>query len=711
MRFFGEIPRYFWNKKSPAIKIRLGRQSSVGRFGFEAGAFLSISQTWRYTMKNTKKWWFLPIALLAVTGLLMVGCGGGSNNPPPPPPGGWENDLSGVTVTLITNTYSSTAASSTGLQGKITDAELFAGEKILAGDMYKLEVTFTVDKALSKDLQFGLVDTSGAASYWRPLTWNDADDDMPVFAEASELGTADTEITLELELIALKAATSADVGANAMVFECADAWSLDPVTITFSKFIFSKLDNTAEVPCTCDGDATACECGDDCDCEECEEPEVTGDPDFALGTGTGLIVKIDDVAQAAVTLTPVVANDASGSPYEDPIVYFDNNTGYKSYTTGYGNAYAYFTIDLGSKNLANFSEIKFDIEGIDGGYTYKQVGVWAGLEVPSGHKDLNTGDGVFSTVQLSLQAKTAIAIPLSGASAELTGSVYFVLGAHAGTAVYKISNIELIPVPEGYTAVENITGVPVSGLVGEEITLGGTVAPGYATNQTIVWSIKTDGGTESTITDGILTAEAAGTVTVTATIANGATESTPFTKDFEITIIDGFANATRVTLDATNKNIGFAGLDGNNDKEAFVSAKFLIFAFTEGWGGGSPDDGFGGMQLALQGNNGSGWDLYAKGWTSFDNDGSQLVYWVVPISEFETFDSVVEADGNMKIVLNYGVDTSKIAGIWLTSVELEPDEDGGDVLVDFYHQDNDNNKIDGTSIEPCWFTFNPGPGL
>jgi hypothetical protein len=89
-----------------------------------------------------------------------------------------------------------------------------------------------------------------------------------------------------------------------------------------------------------------------------------------------------------------------------------------------------------------------------------------------------------------------------------------------------------------FTAVTDITDVPAIATVGMPLTLTGTVVPSTANNQTIVWSIKTDGGTGSLLTAGVLTAANTGTVTVTATIINGASPSTNFTKDFPITVKD-----------------------------------------------------------------------------------------------------------------------------------------------------------------------------
>jgi len=91
----------------------------------------------------------------------------------------------------------------------------------------------------------------------------------------------------------------------------------------------------------------------------------------------------------------------------------------------------------------------------------------------------------------------------------------------------------------GFVAVTGISGVPTSGNVGTPITLSGTVAPSNATNKTIAWSVKSAGSTGAAISGNTLSTTASGTVTVTATIANGETASTNYTQDFSITITSG----------------------------------------------------------------------------------------------------------------------------------------------------------------------------
>jgi uncharacterized repeat protein (TIGR02543 family) len=104
----------------------------------------------------------------------------------------------------------------------------------------------------------------------------------------------------------------------------------------------------------------------------------------------------------------------------------------------------------------------------------------------------------------------------------------------------------------GTVTVTDITGVPSTVTKNFEADLNGaTVIPATATNKTIVWSVKDAGGTGVTsagIVNGKFEAEQTGTLVLTATIANGNGEGTPFTKDFTITVKAPGAGTGTVSL-------------------------------------------------------------------------------------------------------------------------------------------------------------------
>jgi hypothetical protein len=139
-------------------------------------------------------------------------------------------------------------------------------------------------------------------------------------------------------------------------------------------------------------------------------------------------------------------------------------------------------------------------------------------------------DGAFSTVLTK-------ALTFSGNKSDTTLG-YFILQQRAVADTEVVINSIKITytAPGTYVPVTGITGVPTTGSVGTT-PLTGIVSPSYATNKTIVWTVKDAGTTGATISGSTLTTTAEGTVEVTATIANGLTDSTPYTQDFEIEIL------------------------------------------------------------------------------------------------------------------------------------------------------------------------------
>ena len=92
---------------------------------------------------------------------------------------------------------------------------------------------------------------------------------------------------------------------------------------------------------------------------------------------------------------------------------------------------------------------------------------------------------------------------------------------------------------ENFVAVSSITNVATTATVGTPLTLTGTVNPSNATNKNIKWSVANAGTTGANVTNNILTAAAAGTVKVRATIEEGAAEGINYTEEFDITVNPG----------------------------------------------------------------------------------------------------------------------------------------------------------------------------
>ena len=113
-----------------------------------------------------------------------------------------------------------------------------------------------------------------------------------------------------------------------------------------------------------------------------------------------------------------------------------------------------------------------------------------------------------------------------------------------------------------FVAVTNITSVFVLTIqAGGSIPLDGTVEPGTATNKTIVWSLASAGTTGASLTGNMLSVPNAGTVKVTATVVNGLTESSNYTKDFDIVVSEEEGNQFTAVTDI-NGTFALNGVSG-----------------------------------------------------------------------------------------------------------------------------------------------------
>jgi endo-1,4-beta-xylanase len=132
--------------------------------------------------------------------------------------------------------------------------------------------------------------------------------------------------------------------------------------------------------------------------------------------------------------------------------------------------------------------------------------------------------------------------------------------------------------PGGGTTVSvtGITGIPTTATVGT-LSLSGMVSPANATNKNIVWSIKSPGTTGATINGSTLTTTNAGTVTITATIANGKSAGTPYTKDFNITFTFTFFPVTSINGVSSVASIGNFNLSGTVEPDN-ASNKTIVWS-------------------------------------------------------------------------------------------------------------------------------------
>jgi hypothetical protein len=158
-------------------------------------------------------------------------------------------------------------------------------------------------------------------------------------------------------------------------------------------------------------------------------------------------------------------------------------------------------------------------------------------------------------------------------ASSLPGSATVTVTAENGTTT-KTYTISMTITPPAFVPIMGITGVPTTATAGTDLTLSGTVTPDDATNQTIVWSVKTAGTSGATISGNTLSTTAAGTVTVTATITNGLTASSDYTQDFDITV-----NATPVNAAAISPEAVYYDLAAPNNVSTNIdwnSAKTVV---------------------------------------------------------------------------------------------------------------------------------------
>jgi len=115
------------------------------------------------------------------------------------------------------------------------------------------------------------------------------------------------------------------------------------------------------------------------------------------------------------------------------------------------------------------------------------------------------------------------------------GTHYFYVVVSSPGATPVPSSVARVTVNDAFVPVTNITGVPATVLAGTPLTLSGFVAPFYATNRDITWSLLNAGTTGATISGNTFNAAATGEAVVRATITNGR-DGFDFTQDFTITV-------------------------------------------------------------------------------------------------------------------------------------------------------------------------------
>jgi len=265
-----------------------------------------------------------------------------------------------------------------------------------------------------------------------------------------------------------------------------------------------------------------------------------------------------DIHAVATALTISVAGEnqdvAISAQGTANVALFTDGNGY-TITVGsspYHDSWAKFAVDLDDATLADFEFVKVTIKSTspDGTGGWKGLGLLAAetlpaelgedaeegplaihsgirLTSPTGTLVTNTdAQGSTRTYYFAIDNEKAAAI--DGSEVEL--SIF--ITAETGWA-FEVSNIELIlgdicgvcgQFPcVCYFPVESIRVIQSHGLIGIPIVLPAQALPTTATNRNIVWQVKS--GTAD-VDGNTVTATAAGSVVLTATVANGETAST-----------------------------------------------------------------------------------------------------------------------------------------------------------------------------------------
>jgi len=151
-------------------------------------------------------------------------------------------------------------------------------------------------------------------------------------------------------------------------------------------------------------------------------------------------------------------------------------------------------------------------------------------------------------------------------------------GNYEDTITYINGTLTIQAVSDDFIPVINIQGVPSTAIVGTSLLLKGTVVPEDATNKTIIWTVKSKGSTGATISNGRLNTTGSGNVVITATVRNGKTRTTSYTKDFTIKVSYPITKSSTYTVSGYNykvtsitnskKEVTFVGLTAAKKKTA-----------------------------------------------------------------------------------------------------------------------------------------------
>jgi hypothetical protein len=392
-------------------------------------------------MKNRKNWWILPAALLAVFGLLMTGCPGDGDGGGGGGGGGdktFYHSLASVSAPFAL-ILGDNFEYGEGYQGQVSKTDLFKGNKVTKDEIFWLDVTFKASRELEDALWVGLVDLT--TNYWNPLTWDGDDDDdeggllAPVGEDETYIVKKDEEVSIRIKMVALKSAPGAKTDQNVLNIQTKGDGTKNTkgsgvkgaVTLTFTKFIFARDDEF----------------------DDSKAPGFVPPPPAPKAT-----IKVNGTDQE---VTPLNMDG-------DPATLTADKKGFSANSKSYGNDFVYFKVALGANNLADLKTVTATYTGKSGDTNNKALYLAASKDAFSSYYGLEAGTKSIGRVDNASGASTITIggkwtpwyetggtkpddndadANLAALVTELAGAtdVYFLIGIHADTAVYEISNI------------------------------------------------------------------------------------------------------------------------------------------------------------------------------------------------------------------------------------------------------------------------------
>ena len=374
--------------------------------------------------ENMKKYAWI-VALLVALSFGFIGCDDKDKEPPETKPG------EPVKTLRMADNFQYGEGYQGLIDGIIKRSNNLTGDtggKIGENEQYTLKITFTASRELENELKIGLVDRSPVQSpprrnYWWGLSWDSAaDDDDRVTISKEEINAG--EVTKIITFTTVAGALSVDDAANCLVFET-------------------------------DGEG--------------QGPKTTGKEEGIAGSGVkkpfDLIFTVFQFVKGTEADLPVGPVEPEPEGAKFPVTFGEDDTeilgatdvnvdyvegGYEVDYNGknYANAYAYFAVDFGEKELADYETVSFTYTGVSGDSDWKYIVLLASADEFTGNLGDDTAVNVITYSIGNKQVRetgTDVVLNINRlkASLELEGEseLYLALYIGAGNCKFTITDV------------------------------------------------------------------------------------------------------------------------------------------------------------------------------------------------------------------------------------------------------------------------------